>query len=300
MPKAIKWIGIVSGGLIGLVLIAAVGLYARAELKLGKTYAVQAEPISVPTDAEAIHRGEHWVSVYCMGCHGEDLSGVAVFDDPALGSVAAPNLTPGQGGAGSEFADHDWVLAIRHGVDPHEMRGLLIMPAESLYYLSDRDLGDMIAYLKTVRPVDREWPEPEFTPMARILLGLGAFGEVIPAEMVDHAAPRPAAVEAGVNEAYAEYLAKAGGCLSCHGAELSGGKSPDPAAPPAPNLTPGGKLGGWSETDFITAMRTGATPGGGQMTAFMPWKDTANMTDEELRALWMYLVALPALDSAVK
>ena len=32
------------------------------------------------------------------------------------------------------------------------------------------------------------------------------------------------------------------GCRTCHGPQLAGGKDPDPAAPPGPNLTAGGNL----------------------------------------------------------
>ena len=62
-----------------------------------------------------------------------------------------------------------------------------------------------------------------------------------------------------------------------------------------PNLTPGGELGFWSEEDFIATLRTGVTPGGKQLRSEMPWKYFGQMTDEELKAVWMYLRSLPAL-----
>jgi hypothetical protein len=88
----------------------------------------------------------------------------------------------------------------------------------------------------------------------------------------------------------------AAGCTGCHGSDYSGG--PIPGAPPdtvpASNITPGGELAGWSESDFIQAMRTGVTPDGQEMDPFMPWKNISKMTDDELKALWMYLQSLPA------
>jgi hypothetical protein len=65
--------------------------------------------------------------------------------------------------------------------DP-EGRGLIIMPSGHFYYFSDRDLGDIIAYLKSIPPVDREWPEPEFSALGKILIGAGILGNVIEAE----------------------------------------------------------------------------------------------------------------------
>ena len=57
----------------------------------------------------------------------------------------------------------------------------------------------------------------------------------------------------------------------------------------------GGEMVGWSEQDFIQTMRTGVTPSGRQLIEDMPWQSYAQMTDAELKALWMYLNSLPAL-----
>jgi len=61
------------------------------------------------------------------------------------------------------------------------------------------------------------------------------------------------------------------------------------------NLTRGGEMQGWSEEQFITTMRTGVTPSGHKMIDFMPWKYFGQMTNDELKAVWMYLQSLPAL-----
>ena len=86
-------------------------------------------------------------------------------------------------------------------------------------------------------------------------------------------------------------------CSLCHGDALSGGSVPgdEGDAPPAPNLTPGGLLGRWSEADFINTLRTGVTPGSRSLDSEnMPWKFFAKMTDDELKAIWLYLQSLPA------
>jgi mono/diheme cytochrome c family protein len=286
MKKALKWIGIVLGTLVGLIIFVAVVLYASTAMRLSKTYNIQPEALTIPTDPAAIARGKRLAAIYCAGCHGDDYSGTAFFTDPALGTINALNLTPGKGGSGSEFNDAKWVLAIRHGINP-EGKPLLIMPSKDLYYLNDADLGAIIAFMKGLPPVDKEWNDPALTPLGRILLAVGAFGDVINTETIDHNGPRPVAPAVGVTTAYGDYLVKTFGCATCHGKDLSGGKDPNPAAPPAPNLTPRGELRLWTEEDFITAVRT-------RVAEFMPWKDMRNMNDDEVKAVWLFLQSLPA------
>lgn len=286
MKKALKWIGIVLVALVVLILVVGVALYASTSVRLSKTYNVQAEAVTIPTDAAAIEHGKRLAAIYCSGCHGDDLSGKAFFNDPTIGAINTPNLTPGKGGAGGEFRDANWVLAIRHGINP-EGKPLFGMPSSDLYYLSDSDLGAIIAYVKSLPPVDKEWGEPALTPLGQILVSSGAFGDTISAETIDHTGPRPAVPATGVTTAYGEYLVKTFGCATCHGKGLSGGKDPDPAAPPAPSLTRSGELRLWTEADFITAVRT-------RVAEFMPWKDMHQMTDDELKAIWLYLSSLPA------
>jgi len=43
-------------------------------------------------------------------------------------------------------------------------------------------------------------------------------------------------------------------------------------------------------------MRTGITPSGHDLNKDMPWENYGQMTDEELKAVWMFLKSLPALE----
>lgn len=288
-----KWLGILLGSLAGLILLVLAGFYINGSIQLNKTFSTQTKVVTILTDPVSIERGKQWVtSGSCMYCHGSDLAGIAFVDDPILGKVAAPNLTPGKGGAGSEFTDTDWVRAIRYGVDP-EGRGLIIMPSSHFYYFSDRDLGDIIAYLKSIPPVDMEWPEPEFAPLGKILIGAGIMGDVIEAETIDHNAMRPSAPSEGVTAAYGDYLTRVSGCRICHGEDLTGDPNPpNPEAPPVPGLVAGSEVVFWSEADFMNTIRTGVTPGGHALSKSMPWKEFKNMTDDQLKAIWLYLESL--------
>ena len=91
---------------------------------------------------------------------------------------------------------------------------------------------------------------------------------------------------------YGKYLANT--CTSCHGSNFNG-QLLSWAESLAPNLTPGGELKGWSEADFTATLRTGVTPGGHQLKDAMPWEYFGQMTDDEMKAVWMYLQSLPAL-----
>lgn len=290
MRRFLKWLGIVVGGLVGLALLAVVVLYTLSGIRLNRTYSIQPEATGIPTDQAAIERGRHWTAIRCAGCHGENLAGTVIFEDPSLGRVEAHNLTAGRGGVGGQYEDADWVQAIRHGVGP-DGKPIMIMPAASLYFLSDADLGDIIAYLKSVPPVDSEMGGHDIKPLARVLAGAGVFGEFVEAELIDHNAPRPAAPQPGVSVAYGDYLLKTSGCGTCHGADLSGGQPPEPGSPRAPNITPGGPVGAWSEATFISVTRT-------RESRYMPYKVYARMTDDELKALWLYLRSLPAKSGA--
>jgi len=294
LKKVLKWIGIVLGGLIGLLVLAVLVLYIIGGAKVNKKYEVPVETISIPTDAESIQRGEHLATIYiCTSCHTESLSGELSFVLPGMVSIPSPNLTSGIGGIGRDYTDEDWVRAIRHGVG-HDGRALFIMPSNSYYYLSNEDLRALIAYIKSLPPVDKELPGKRIEPIGRLMMALGMFPP-LPVDQIDHTNPPPDGPEAGVTVAYGEYLSRT--CRECHGENLNGKPFGPPGQEvPTPNLTPGGEPGSWSEQDFFNTLRTGVTPRGRQLREDMPWKYFGQMTDEELKALWMYLHSLPALE----
>lgn len=297
MKKVLRWIGIVLGSLIGLLLIAGVVLYLMGNARLNKVYDFPPSNIVIPTDAASIEYGKHRAEILCAGCHGADLSGIENwFSAGPLGTIDSANLTSGEGGIEQEFtSDEDYVLAIRHGVDPDGKP--IFMPAViSGAHLSDEDLGAIIAYVKSVPPVDHVTNGQHFTPLAKIMLAAGMLGE-LPVESVSHenhvTAPAP-----GVSVEYGEYLVNTNDCKVCHGPGLNGGLFPDPTITKiSPNLTPGGELGFWTEEEFVSVIRTGITPGGRELdNEFMPWKDYSKFYDDEIKALWLYLSSLPSLE----
>ncbi len=286
MRRLLRYLLILAVAAAALLLLATTVIRNDVEQRLELRHSVSVEPITVPTDQAAIERGQHLVSsvFFCRLCHGDQLQGELYLDDPLSGQVSAKNLTSGAGGVGSSFSDLDWVRAIRHGLDPEE-RPLIVMPSNSYYYISDSDLGAIIAYLKSLPPVANQLPERNLGLLT--YLTLLTDDSLIPAETIDHAAERPTAPQPGATVEYGEYLATA--CAICHGADLRGG----PTAGAGLDLTQSGDLADWSQSDFVHALRTGETPRGEDLDPrLMPWKLVGEMTDDELAAVWMYLQTL--------
>jgi hypothetical protein len=66
------------------------------------------------------------------------------------------------------------------------------------------------------------------------------------------------------------------------------------------NLTPDPTgIDCFSEEAFVEALRTGHLPGGSRMNAIMPWGYYRHMTDEDLRALYLYVRSLKPVPHAV-
>ena len=290
--RLLKWIGVAFGAIVAVLVVIGVVLYILGTLRLNQTYNVQVSSFAAPTDTGSIDRGQHLVESIgaCQDCHGENLGGQVLDDDPIFGRLVASNLTSGQGGIGGRYTDADYVRAIRHGVRPNS-KALILMPAQIYYHYSDTDLGAVIAYLKTLAPVNNELPISTMGPGGRIFTALGQVpAEFVPASVINHTAPRPSSPSPAVTAAYGEYLGHI--CADCHGPGLAGAAQGDPDALPAPNLTRSTQQ--WSESDFIRAIRSGVTPDGQEMDPEqMPWRRFGKMTDDELRSIWLYVRAQP-------
>jgi mono/diheme cytochrome c family protein len=290
--KVLKWIGISLASLMGLLLVALVAMYYITETKLNKVYDIPVKAIPVPSDPASLERGKYLVTTFgfCTDCHGQNLAGMVFDDGPMIGRLGIKNLTRGQGGIGSEFTDIDWVRAIRHGIG-QDGKTLIDMPSNYYYNLSDTDLGAMIAYLKSLPPIDNRIPDMKLGPLARMFILQDPT--LLPATVIDHTRPRPPAPKPGATVEYGRYLASFS-CIFCHGENLAG----YPGEGAGQNLTPAGNLAHWSEADFIQTVRTGITPEGRKLDPeMMPTQIIGQASDEELKALWLYLKSLPAVET---
>jgi mono/diheme cytochrome c family protein len=243
----------------------------------------------------AIARGRHLIEsrVSCNVCHGQDFGGGAVVDVPIVGRWVAPNLTAGQGSVTRGYTASDWDRAVRHGLRRDGRTSS--MPAIDFVNLSDHELSDIVAYIQSRPPVDRDLGPVKFGPVFTFLVATDP--DAFSASGIDHVRPHaalPPPAEPSVE--YGRHLVQV--CRGCHGEGLSGGKlKGDPHMPIVANLTPHETgLANWSEAEFIRAMREGKRKDGTPISEYMPWKSYGQLGDTELKAMYAYLRTLAPVE----
>jgi cytochrome c553 len=292
LRKVLKWTLRSLAALVVLLVVAYAVIYFITENRLSKTYEVDVVHLTIPTDAESIAKGGHVIATRgCQDCHGKDLSGKIMIDDPGLGRIVASNLTAGKGGVGGEFSAEDWVRAIRHGVGP-DKKPLKVMPSNEFSGISNADLANMIGYIKSLPPVDNELPEHNLKPLARVLFVAGPLAGLTTADKIDHAQEFTDKLTPAVTVEYGKYLAVS--CSGCHGQDFKGQEMPIPGMKASANITSTGDLGKWTEAQFMTVLKTGKRPDGRQLdNKDMPWEMTRNFTDDEMKSIYLFLQSLP-------
>ena len=130
-------------------------------------------------------------------------------------------------------------------------------------------------------------------------LGAGAFWVLtIPAAPVVALEPRAPDLANGREMFYA------GGCSSCHAVpgqkdatKLGGGLALNSPFGTfyVPNISSdrGDGIGGWSESQFVTAMTKGVSPAGEHLFPAFPYTSYRNMRPDDLRDLFAFLKTLP-------
>jgi len=271
VKKIFKWIIIVFAGLIGLSALSALVLYSMGMKKLTQSFPhTQVETIDMPVDGDALARGRHIAIIWaCTRCHGDDLSGTLITKDPLsgvvplIGTIVAPNLTSGKGGIAPSYSDMDWVRAIRFGIMPEGRSEVLMFDYSTL---SDQDLGNLIAYIKQVQPVDTNNVETRYGLIVPIVSN---FGLLTPSAVrTDHSLSRSINVEPSASVEYGEYLAPI--CTACHGGVVS-------------NM-----LKNWKKDEFVSTLKNGVMQDGKRFGSTMSSDTFRGMTDMELNALWLY------------
>lgn len=289
-----KWprrIGIGVGVLAGLLVVAAGVAYALGRSRLARTYEAPSAVLTrVAASPAAVERGRHVMQMHaCQECHGTDLSGKVFLDIPPV-FLVAPNLTRGRGGVGSRYSDADWDRAVRHGLRPDGRSILPLMPYGLYNRLGDEDAAALIAYLRSLPPVDHEVPQTRVRLPGYAMLAFMSDSTLRGG--IDPDRPRTPPPPPGPTPAYGAYLASTA-CVECHGERLEGGQHPAPEAPPGPELS---HAGAWPFADFARTVRTGVAPGGRKLSEWMPTRYFREMSDTELRALHAYLRTLgPAI-----
>jgi len=279
------------------IVLALVGLFAvawyKSEAAMAATYDIADPPLVLAHDDAERVRGAHLYQVLgCVECHGAGATGKVFIDAGPVARVIAPNLTPAA--LGGRYDADALAAAIRHGVGP-DGRGLRVMPSGDFMNLSDEDTAALVSYLQQLPDSSESAGTTEIRPLGRVLYLFGKL-HLVPAADIDHTPRRRVAPPKGPTADYGAYLSQV--CTGCHGADFAGQRVPGtpPELPEATNLTPHETgLGGWSEADFVRAIREGRRPDGSELHPFMPWRTYGVMTDDELRAIWLHLSRVPAV-----
>lgn len=215
---------------VSAVLLLAIGVLAFAGGRhLSRTFDSPRHGFVAATGAAAVAEGER-LSAYwgCTGCHGPDGAGRIFFQSPVGDRLIAPNLTR----IVREYDDAALERAIRHGVRP-DGSSLLVMPSSMYAHMSDHDLGQVVAYLRSLPPVRDTLPATRLGLLARFLVL--SDDRVLEAPKIDPAAAHgPGPDSLGPDSSRADTLALGRylaltGCPECHGPELGGydGDTPD-------------------------------------------------------------------------
>lgn len=286
----LKWVGVVLSGLLALVFVAVIVLAGVGMYRMTvPPYAYKTPTAAIPvTGGQAqVARGKE-IAQLCVGCHSSTgnlpLDGSAtdfMAGGPPLGSLYPPNLTPS--GPIKDWTDAEVARAIREGVD-NQGHPLVIMPSDSFHGMSDEDVYALVAYLRSQPPSPRSVPLPSLNALGYAVMGSGIFPTSAQPPITE---PVKAPSRAATAE-YGRYLTQALGCVSCHGANLTG-SSGGGFGPAAPNLTV--IVPNWSQADFLTFFRTGVAPGGVKVNPEnMPWNEYSKVfTDQDLTAIYLYI-----------
>ena len=222
-------------------------------------FAVPEHPLTLRTDSATLAAGKRLATVRgCVDCHGANLGGSVMFDDPALGRLAAPNLT--LGGRGKELEPRDWERAIRHGVR-RDGTSLRVMPAQEFTTMADDELAAIVSYIRS-RASGRGDDAPRRASV-RSSSALYAAGQVklLPGEEIDHTKSHARTSSRSRRRSTASTSRSAVPAVMarrCRAERFPVGR---PDWKPAANITPAG-IGRYSEADFVRVLREGKRPDG--------------------------------------
>jgi hypothetical protein len=311
----------------GLVVVGVLLL-----LTLGLTYYFVRFPdvdppsvLTVEQTPERIARGSYLANHVCgcIDCHSErdwryfggplvpgtEGKGGLVFDEGfgLPGTLYSKNITPA--GLGS-FSDGELYRVLTTGVTKDGHALFPLMPYPHFSKLTEDDIYSIIAYIRTLAPIDSKIPERHLNFPVNLIVRMIPQRHV-PAAEPNHDDPYD----------YGRYLVNAAGCADCHtpvengdpikGMDFAGGmKFRLPfGVVRAANLTPDEEtgIGQWTKEMFISRFKDFASedshhldPATMKFNTVMPWLFLAGMTDEDLGAIYSHLRTLPPVKNNVK
>ncbi len=290
----------------GVAVIAALGLTmtlsaCKARVDIGTQAALSPEQ-----QAAQIERGRYLaIAGDCAACHtragGEAFAGGRGLETP-FGVIYAPNITPDKQTGIGNWSTADFRRALHHGQDDE---GKNLYPAFSYPYyarVTDEDVDAIHAYINSLTPVSYTAPKNGLGFPFNIRLSLKGWNLLHFRSGVF----KPTAGKSAEWNRGAYLVEGLGHCGACHtpknimggdknGQRLQGGVLEGWFAS---DLTGDKKtgLGNWTEQDIVDFLKTGANTHssayGGM--AEVVRLSTSKMTDEDLKAMAVYLKSQPA------
>jgi mono/diheme cytochrome c family protein len=302
-----------------LVVVIIVAVNTSYDTNYNETYAIS--DLKVEADSTMIARGKYLAHgpAHCSHCHapfsefqkieaGEDvaLSGGFGLEIPP-GAFYAPNLTSDKETGIGNLSDGQLYRMFRYNINHQGSAVFDFMP---FINMADEDIYSIIAYLRSLEPVKRESRRSEPSFLGKAIMMSGAIQPGKPDE------PILKSMTPSVSKEYGEYLAYAvANCRGCHtnrdmqtleyiGEEYAGGLAfgPDNLTQGdiyvTPNLTPHegtGIMATWSKEKFIERMKAGRV----HATSPMPWGAFGQMSDDDLKAIYLFLKSLEPVNNDV-
>lgn len=279
MKKILKWAGISLGTLFGLVAIAVAYVWFAGGRILDREYAIPpSDFVAAPQHAD-VAEGERLARILgCFdGCHGDGVGGNVFNDDFAFGRIVAPDLTR----TFAEMSDAEIDVAVRHGIR-RDGRSMTVMPSASFHHLSDDDLNDIVAFIRSLPVTDGPALEVSIGPVARFFIWRGVFEPQ--AGLIRNEAPWISDIDRRSEHAMGKYIAVTV-CGECHGMDLRGN----------PDFTPSLAIAvAYSREDFGRLVREGVPIGGRELDLMkqVAIKRFSYLNDDEVDALYAYLRTL--------
>ncbi|HXD40158.1 MAG TPA: cytochrome c [Ramlibacter sp.] len=278
---------------------------AIALLVLGGQAIAQVVGKPIADDAQ---RGAYLVAAGgCLGCHtAEKKDAVPFAGGRALktpfGTFYGPNITPDRKAGIGAWTEAQFIRAMRYGERPDGSNYFPAFPYPSFTKISDADLHDLWAYLRTLPPSSQPSRQHDLRLPFDFRFAVSAWKWLF-------FSPGPftpiAQASAPVNRG--AYLVQAlGHCGECHtprnfmggpksGRALAGGKGPE--GKDVANLTPTG-LKKWNDGDLKEFLLSGLSPDGDVTAKAMGevvTNTTSKLTPPDLGALIAYLRSLAPL-----
>ena len=282
MKLVLKWATTTAVVVASIVSVGVLFIYFASQHEIEKQYYIPFEPYALQSNANAVANGKRLaVLTGCyQGCHGQTLEGSVMFDEPGVARIAAPNITT----ALRDYSNPELVRLLRHGLK-RDGKSAWIMPSQMFSHLSEQDMNDLIAFIRSVPQLPGVDPEVNIQFLGRVGIVSGKLPSV--ASQIDHRAKPSAVVDRSNTLKYGEYLVK-NTCVECHGVDLKGWefiKAPDLRIARA-----------YSDEAFVQLMRTGLGLGNrnlGLMTKISEVR-FPHLSDDDIRAIRLYLNAFAA------